>query len=262
MNQKILFFMILFQLLSAVQYLSAQKINYQARWHDNTDDKDLVSHYQYDTGSKIMYQFANDHENLFIYLRFPGEPEQKKVLMFGLTVKIDTTGKKKGHLMVHYPLGRRPDGEGDRNLPRDRPPGNRSYDEFKYKLIERANEMEICGFENHTEQEIIPTHNDLHIDGDMQFDISGALDYSLTIPLRYPGIQTSGKKEIFSVGLESGALSVNEMGNRPGGMSPRGPGPGGGGGFDPQRMAQRRADLEALSVPIKLWVKAIHLAVK
>ncbi|MFM8833686.1 MAG: hypothetical protein ACKOEV_08675, partial [Cytophagales bacterium] len=57
-----------------------------------------------DGESKILYNFCNDAENLYVRLKFTDDLTQRKIAMYGLYIKLDATGKKKGKIGLKYPI--------------------------------------------------------------------------------------------------------------------------------------------------------------
>jgi hypothetical protein len=69
------------------------------------DSKEWPSPYpNYDSKAMIAYATSNDKDNLYITIESGDEYTQMKILKAGLTVWIDTDGKKGQYLAIHYPL--------------------------------------------------------------------------------------------------------------------------------------------------------------
>jgi hypothetical protein len=69
------------------------------------DNKDWPSPYpNYDAQSLVAYATSNDARNLYITMETGDEMTQVKILKRGLTVSIDTTGKKSPQFDINYPL--------------------------------------------------------------------------------------------------------------------------------------------------------------
>jgi hypothetical protein len=58
----------------------------------------------YDTSTRIAYSVANDSANLYLCMRISDEMMKRKVLSVGMTVGIDTLGKKKQQVSITCPL--------------------------------------------------------------------------------------------------------------------------------------------------------------
>jgi hypothetical protein len=69
------------------------------------DSKDWPSPYpNYDSKAMVAYATSNDKYNLYITLESGDEMTQMKILKRGLTVSIDTGGKKEPEFSINYPL--------------------------------------------------------------------------------------------------------------------------------------------------------------
>lgn len=69
------------------------------------DSRDWPSPYpNYDAKAKVGYATSNDQQNLYITMQAGDELTQMKMLKQGVTVTIDTTGRKDNGLLINYPL--------------------------------------------------------------------------------------------------------------------------------------------------------------
>ena len=69
------------------------------------DSKDWPSPYpNYDAKSMVGYATSNDRQNLYITMQTGDLLTQMKILKQGMTVTIDTNGKKDGQFNINYPL--------------------------------------------------------------------------------------------------------------------------------------------------------------
>jgi len=69
------------------------------------DSKDWPSPYpNYDSKAMVAYATSNDKENLYITMETGDEITQVKILKQGMTVSIDTSGKKDPQFNINYPL--------------------------------------------------------------------------------------------------------------------------------------------------------------
>jgi len=69
------------------------------------DSKDWPSPYpNYDAKAMVAYATSNDRENLYITMETGDELTQVKILKQGMTIYIDTTGKKEQPYKINYPL--------------------------------------------------------------------------------------------------------------------------------------------------------------
>jgi hypothetical protein len=69
------------------------------------DSKDWPSPYpNYDAKAMVAYATSNDGQNLYITMETGDPMTQMKILKQGMTVSIDTTGKKDPQFNINYPL--------------------------------------------------------------------------------------------------------------------------------------------------------------
>lgn len=88
------------------------------------DNKDWPSPYpNYDSKAKVAYATSNDAENLYVTLETGDEMTQVKILKQGMTLLIDTGGKKDAGFSINFPLQN----------------GNESIDMIKQDLLMKEN---------------------------------------------------------------------------------------------------------------------------
>lgn len=198
----------------------------------------------YDKKSEFYYQLANNEEYLYAHLVITDETIQKKILAFGFTTWIDTTGKKKESLGIHFPC---PDKQ-------KQPPGRaeRERDDFyikKYEIIQEFSSARLTGFEGKKSEKTISTHEANGIDTKMDFNNNGHLIYKLTVPLKMISPSFNPVNDpVFSVCFETGYLQSSQMPQPPPGGDRQGP---------PQSQGQN--DMQEMMNPTKLWIRNIHL---
>ncbi|MBI3219173.1 MAG: hypothetical protein HYZ44_06655, partial [Bacteroidetes bacterium] len=61
-----------------------------------------------DQDGKFLYNVANDTENLYWRIKISDDLTQQKIALYGLFVKLDAKGKKRGKLGIKYPVGKDP----------------------------------------------------------------------------------------------------------------------------------------------------------
>jgi hypothetical protein len=59
-----------------------------------------------DPDGKFLFNVCNDANHLFIRIKISDDLTQRKIALFGLYVKLDVNGKKKGKLGLKYPVGK------------------------------------------------------------------------------------------------------------------------------------------------------------
>ena len=225
--------------------LNGQKSGLQSRWHDPDANPFTIADYQEE--DNVFYMVSNNHEYLFLDLIVPFSLEQRKILLFGLTVHVDHAGKPKKDLSILYPFRRtggkyrldkvtlvdsslfdqiraRRDASSMRSL-RGGPLMN--FEILKYDMAEGARIMLLEGYSDTSDIVAISSSDPAEVHGWMAFDSSGALNYFLAIPFDKVPIRENLKNSGFNLGLETGFFNPETSPARAGGPQGR---PGGRGG--------------------------------
>jgi len=119
------------------------------------DSKDWPSPYpNYDATARVAYATSNDAQNLYISMESGDEMTLLKILKQGMTVSVDTSGKKDPQFNINYPL------QND-NEPLDMPKHDhaqnvdsrtslaaRQTEQKINKLAQEANQFSLDGFAN------------------------------------------------------------------------------------------------------------------
>ena len=237
--------------------LKAQQSGIQSLWHNERIHQATIVDYRQE--DNIFYLVSNNQDYLYLNVVVPFPIEQKKILLFGLTIYIDPAGKSKKDLAIMYPFRRtgrryRPENltandsallrqimdergidssrMAARNNQNMRNPSGRTlmnFDAIKYNMADRARIMVLKGYTDTAEIVVIPSTNLLEVHGWMEYDSSGVMYYSLAVPFAKVPIKENMKKSGFSIGLETGFYNPEQsMANRSGGPGGMGVRPGGG----------------------------------
>jgi hypothetical protein len=59
-----------------------------------------------DPDGKFLFNVGNDADNIYVRVKISDDLTQQKIGLFGLYVKLDINGKKKGKLGLKYPVGK------------------------------------------------------------------------------------------------------------------------------------------------------------
>ena len=59
-----------------------------------------------DQDGKFLYNVGNDDSNLYFRVKISDDLTQEKIALFGLTLKLNLEGKKKGKFGLRYPVGK------------------------------------------------------------------------------------------------------------------------------------------------------------
>jgi hypothetical protein len=72
----------------------------------NGDPSEWATEWMLDQDGKFLYNVGNDASHMFFRLKVSDDLTQQKIALFGLNLKLDINGKKKGKLGVKYPVGK------------------------------------------------------------------------------------------------------------------------------------------------------------
>lgn len=249
----------MFFLISIYTGLNLNTLYGQVSWNTGNGKnwEELIPKLLYDSESGIFYYIQNSDENIHVNLRFMDETLQKKVLMFGLQIYIDPKNKKNKDLSIKYPAG-----SGDpQNQQGSKTRMNMSFNELKSLATEPLQEIECKGYLGKKEISYSYAENQEGIHGKIDFDPIGSMFYELVIPVKeVPGLQ-EGEENPFSIGIETGHLTMSSApsAGRGGGRPGAGGRPGGGRGSGSRESGIRQnspsIDMEKMTQPDKLWLK-------
>ena len=115
------------------------------------DSKDWPSPYpNYDSKAMVGYATSNDAQNLYITMETGDLLTQMKILKQGMTVSIDTTGRKEGQMSINFPLENDIESIDPKQDLKDRKDnqgyGARKLDQKLDKGIQAANQFSLEGF--------------------------------------------------------------------------------------------------------------------
>jgi hypothetical protein len=134
----------------------------------------------------IKYTLANDKENLYAAIRISERLEQARVLNAGITLSIDTRGKKKETFSMTFPL-RYPGSPAPAYTSFKDDGGEITKEEREELMRERITTLrsiKMTGFKD-IENEMITTSNTYGIKAAIDYDTNGNLIYEAAIPLKY-----------------------------------------------------------------------------
>ncbi|WP_462264309.1 hypothetical protein [Mucilaginibacter sp.] len=145
---------------------------------------DTLQHYNADT--QIGYAINNDHNFIYIAARVGERSEQMRVLANGLTVSINTKGKKKDTYSITFPLGNENPLQRPANAARQESehPDGEDREEMMQARLTALRNIRVTGFKD-VESEIITTANTYGFKTAMSYDSQGYLLYEAAIPLKF-----------------------------------------------------------------------------
>lgn len=184
---------------------------------------------------KLDYSLANDQDNLYMAIRLSDHTEQMRVLAAGLTVSINTKGKKKEEYSITFPVGDQGSapGFGRHNMNMADSVTQADRDELMRARLTRLRNIKVVGFPD-IEGDMITTSNTYGIHTAIDYDANGYLVYEAAIPLKFFHTDPKDKKEWafdFKInGINRQAIAGGEKGSSEG-MGGGGMGRGGRGGM-------------------------------
>jgi len=224
----------------------------------------------YNKEKQLNYGLANDQDNLYMAIRVNDRSEQIRILRAGLTLSIDTRGKKKESFTITFPVGDQ-SAEGMAETAQDLQGGNSDVkqedrDELMRARLTKLREIRVTGFKD-IESETITTSNTYGFKVAIDYDKDGYLVYEAAIPLKFFHADDITKTEwafnfkingITRPGQHKDGPEQEGM-TRGGGGGMGGGGRGGrGGGRGGQRMAGGNSapvDHSELSKSVDFWEK-------
>jgi len=231
----------------------------------------------YNKTTRLWYTLANDDKNIYLVIKSSNQNTNNKILANGITLTINTAGKKKekGAFAIAFPAISTAGGAGrgrrKRNFGQDdAPPDSAAVLAQQKQTLATAKEISVLGFKEITDT-LISIYNEYSIKAVATFDAKGSFCYELSVPLSLLQISADGKTEIAYDLRVNGAQLGNfpgeqaKIGGRNGSsLSITGGGPGGGGngggfggGFGGGSAFGKKADAnpDDITLPNDFWAK-------
>lgn len=144
---------------------------------------------------KISYTLANDQTLLYAAIRISDRMDQIRTLNAGITLSVDTKGKKKESFSLTFPLA-------DPGTPptfgkRDNPGGDitqEDRDELMRERVTKLRNIKVVGFKD-IEGDMITTSNTYGIKAAIDYDTEGNLIYEVAVPLQFFHAEDIAKNE-------------------------------------------------------------------
>jgi uncharacterized membrane protein YgcG len=139
----------------------------------------------YNQEKKFNYALANDKTTLYAAIRLTDKTDQLRALNAGVTLSIDTKGKKKESFSLTFPLaepGTKPDfgKRADDNTEITQ----QDRDDLQRERVTRLRDIKVTGFKD-IEGDMITTSNTYGIKAAIDYDAGGNLVYEISIPLSF-----------------------------------------------------------------------------
>ncbi len=165
-----------------------------------------------DPDGKFFCNVANDGENLYVRLKVADDLIQQKLGVFGLSLRLNPSGKRKGKVGIKYPVGR-DEMEFKKNEPKET---NGQIDakikiEYKKELLGDVDVIELIGL---AKQNIVASRLGLN-NGVQAFILTqedGSYTYEAKIPFRAFKINKS-EVSVLGVQFETGKYQPPQKSN-------------------------------------------------
>jgi len=188
----------------------------------------------YNTEKHLNYAIANTKDTLYFAIRFNDRVDQRRVLRAGLTLSIDTKGKKKETYSITFPLNTQTTvplrSIVDTGLAEST---KQEREELMRERITNLRGIKVEGFKD-IEDEMITTSNTYGIQTAVNYDDNGYLVCEAAIPLQYFHVDDLAKNEWafnFKINGVERKLPSQSSDQGSGGGGGGGGGRGGGGGM-------------------------------
>ena len=99
--------------------------------------------WQLDPDGKFLFNIGNDEQNLYLRIKVSDDLTQQKIALYGLSVKLDVNGKKKGKLGLKYPVGK--DANELKKMPEPLPKDAAGKAKAKKELLSEIEVLELLG---------------------------------------------------------------------------------------------------------------------
>jgi len=179
----------------------------------------------FNSQTQLNYTLANDKDNLYLVLKTPDLRQQANILSWGVTLCIDTKGRKKSSYSVTFPFQEADSPE---------PLGDNTDKEKKYEAsLTKLKRIKADGFKD-VENDVFTLQNTYGFRVAIDYDTHGELVYEEVIPLSLFHADELKKNEwAFNIkinGPQPIAKKEGEGNDAQQGMGGRGGGHRGGGG--------------------------------
>ena len=223
--------------------VSAQNIKtYQCFWHEKNADIFQAKNddFKYSEKGMFYYYISNDQDNIYINLRIFDNKVKQAIIRSGITVWINTDGKKNKTLGVKYPAGSQNRKKDPSSDPSEKTfTQNNHYGMKNQKTLPEpdgvsdyaASSLLLIGF-NKSSPELISTFENDNFRGSINIQ-KEYMYYQLILPLsKLPVINNTSdkKKNSFVMGLNYESFGSTGMSGGGGGRHGGYGMPGGGGG--------------------------------
>jgi hypothetical protein len=246
-------------------------------WNDEFKAYNKVTH--------LYYTIANDDNNIYLVLKTSDKTTNAKITAGGITLAINTDGKKKDKdaYSLTYPIIQRnfgrpagggfggPGGGGVRTMTvvaggpgggrqRGAAPDSAMVKAMHERVINSAKEIKVFGFKDISDS-LIAIYNEYNIKATIGYDKEDSFVYELAIPLKLLALSADSHNEL-AYNIKLNGLQLNFQIPDNGGGPPAGGGGGEGGGMrvmtfggPPGGGGRGGIDFQELMSPSDFWGK-------
>ncbi|MES2376990.1 MAG: hypothetical protein V4553_10450 [Bacteroidota bacterium] len=241
--------------VQANNFLAPSPVKIDGRLNDWNDEFQA-----YNKSTHLYYAIANDEKNFYLIVKTSDMTTKAKIGAGGLTLTINTAGKKKEQeaYSLTYPLRTTMGRPGGGGAPggaqgggmrvmafggpggggggfgggRNAAPDSAMQKAMQDRVINAAKEIKVFGFKDIPDS-LIAIYNEYNIKAAINYDKDGAFIYELAVPLKLMALAVGDSKELaYNIKLNGLQLNFRMMSDNGGGPPPGaggGDGPGGGG---------------------------------
>jgi hypothetical protein len=213
-NPLFYFFTIVITILGCKSKPPQQTAKVETKIVVNGLDDEWQNKYSYDKISKFQYVVARDEQNLYLVTKVQDESLRKKILLYGLTTWIDTTGKSKEKIGIRYPIGILSEGKNSGSY---QPIKKENEKEMNELFMKNSFQLQIRGFkglEDYGKEFLkISSKTQNGINAAYTIDTLGTFIYEIQIPFAYLRDSKVGSSVMknYSITFRTGSISgLNE----------------------------------------------------
>ncbi|MDA9554795.1 hypothetical protein N9R54_01045 [Pelobium sp.] len=223
----------------------------------------------YDKTTHLYYAFANDANNLYVFIKANNRQDQSKIMAGGISVSVNANGKKKAVSTITFPVVDRTAMMAEmrnRGNREERPSGQAGNptagrEEMRKRILGQLKEIKINGLKD-LSVESISIYNTYGIKTGINYNDKDALIYELAIPLALVNVNDLNKEIAINVKLNGLQMPESTNNNRGdlGGES-YGSGSGrmgamGGGFYGRPSGSSYGGEVSPMFTSTEFWVKA------
>jgi hypothetical protein len=208
------------------------------------DVSDWSTDWWLDPDGKFFCNVANDNDNIYVRLKVADDLTQQKIGLFGLSLKLNPSGKRKGKVGLKFPIGKDAS-EFKKNEPTqtENTADNKTKVEIKKELLGDVEVVELIGL---AKQNIVSSRLGLAngIEAMIVAQEDGSYTYEAKIPFKAFRINKS-EVTVLGVEFETGKFIQSAKNNATPntGYGPGGYGMGGMGGMGGYRQPRPYSNL-------------------